>query len=65
MESTESEGGIGFVGALAILFIALKLMGYIAWSWWWVLAPIWIPFAFLGAVLMVMGVLALIFKLAA
>lgn len=65
MESTESRGGIGFVGALAILFIALKLMGYIAWSWWWVLAPIWIPFAFLGAVLMVMGVLALIFKLAA
>lgn len=33
-----------FLPALAILFIALKLMGYIAWSWLWVLSPIWIPF---------------------
>jgi hypothetical protein len=38
-----SGGGIGFLGALTILFIALKLLGYITWSWWWVLAPLWIP----------------------
>jgi hypothetical protein len=38
--------GPGFLGLLAILFIGLKLTGYIAWSWWWVLAPIWIPLAF-------------------
>jgi hypothetical protein len=37
------SGGIGFFGLLAIVFIVLKLTGYIAWSWWWVLAPIWIP----------------------
>jgi hypothetical protein len=37
-----SNGGVGFVGLLTILFIALKLMGYITWSWWWVLSPIWI-----------------------
>lgn len=36
---------IGFCGLLAILFIALKLMGYIAWSWLWVLAPLWIGVA--------------------
>ena len=35
-------GGIGFVGLLTILFIGLKLTGYINWSWWWVLSPIWI-----------------------
>jgi len=29
------------LGALALLFIALKLLGYIDWSWWWVLSPIW------------------------
>ena len=40
-----SGGGIGFLGALAILFIALKLLNQITWSWWWVLAPLWIPFA--------------------
>ena len=41
-----SSGGIGFVGALTILFVALKLTGYIAWSWWWVLSPIWISVLF-------------------
>lgn len=42
--STKS-GGIGFCGLLTILFIALKLTDVITWSWWWVLAPMWIPFA--------------------
>ena len=37
-------GGIGFLGLLAIVFITLKLTGYIAWSWWWVLSPLWAPF---------------------
>lgn len=45
--SSSSSSGIGFCGALAILFIALKLTGVITWSWWWVLAPVWIPWAFL------------------
>ncbi|KKM01740.1 hypothetical protein LCGC14_1791420 [marine sediment metagenome] len=34
--------GIGFSGLLTIiLFIGLKLTGYISWSWWWVLSPLW------------------------
>ena len=40
--NTSSSGGIGFVGILTIVFITLKLTGYIAWSWWWVLSPLWI-----------------------
>ena len=40
--SSNSDGGIGFVGLLTLLFIALKLTGFIDWSWWWVLSPIWI-----------------------
>jgi len=40
---SESSGGIGFFGLLAILFIGLKLTGYVAWSWLWVLSPLWIP----------------------
>ena len=43
--------GIGFFGLLAIVFITLKLTGYIAWSWWWVLSPLWIPFALVITVL--------------
>lgn len=41
--SSSSSGGIGFCGLLAIVFITLKLLHVISWSWWWVLAPIWIP----------------------
>ena len=44
--SNTSSGGIGFVGLLTILFIGLKLTGYIAWSWWWVLSPLWISAIF-------------------
>lgn len=40
--STSSSGGIGFAGLLTIVFIALKLLGKINWSWWWVLSPLWI-----------------------
>ena len=36
------SSGIGFTGLLTILFIALKLLGQITWSWVWVLSPIWI-----------------------
>jgi hypothetical protein len=40
--SSSSSGGIGFVGLLTIVFIVLKLIGYITWSWVWVLSPLWI-----------------------
>lgn len=33
---------IGIVGAMFIAFLVLKLAGVIAWSWWWVTAPLWI-----------------------
>lgn len=46
MKDINVQVGPGFLGLLAILFIGLKLTGYITWSWLWVLAPIWIPFAF-------------------
>jgi hypothetical protein len=32
-----------FPSLLTVLFIGLKLTGLIAWSWWWVLAPLWLP----------------------
>lgn len=30
---------MGFTGFLTIVFIVLKLTGYIAWSWLWVVSP--------------------------
>lgn len=41
MESNTSNN-IGFTGALTLVFITLKLLGVINWSWWWVLSPLWI-----------------------
>lgn len=38
------SGGIGFTGLLTIVFVILKLLGKIDWSWWWVLSPLWISF---------------------
>jgi hypothetical protein len=42
--SNSNSGGIGFAGLLTIVFIVLKLLGKITWSWWWVLSPLWITF---------------------
>ena len=50
-----SSGGIGFAGLLGIVFIVLKLTHVIDWSWWWVLAPLWIPAAIVVLILIVGG----------
>lgn len=59
--NNSSSGGIGFVGLLTIVFIILKLTGYIAWSWWWVLSPIWISAAVIIGILLILGIVALVF----
>lgn len=33
---------IGLPGLLLVVFVTLKLCGVIAWSWWWVMSPLWI-----------------------
>ena len=47
-----------FLGLLTLIFIGLKLAGAIAWSCWWVLAPIWIPFGVCALMLLVVFALA-------
>lgn len=39
MDNDQRSGGIGFVGALQIAFIVLKLCGVVDWPWWLVLMP--------------------------
>lgn len=34
--------GMGFSGALTVVFITLKLTGHIDWPWIWVISPFWI-----------------------
>lgn len=38
-----NTGAMKFCDVLLIVFVVLKLVGVINWSWWWVLAPFWIP----------------------
>jgi len=54
MSNTATKtSGIGFTGLLTILFIALKLTGYVTWSWWWVLSPTWISFSIVFLILFI------------
>lgn len=50
------SGGIGFCGLLTIVFIILKLIKVICWSWLWVLSPLWID-ALLNLIITVIAVI--------
>jgi hypothetical protein len=39
------KSNAGLPTILFVVFLVLKLTGVIAWSWWWVTSPLWIPFA--------------------
>ena len=36
------RANLGLADILTIIFVVLKLIGVIEWSWIWVLSPIWI-----------------------
>ena len=40
---------------LTIIFVTLKLLGKIDWSWWWVLSPLWIGAAVFFVILLIAG----------
>jgi len=42
MNTNSYSGGIGFLGLLQIVFIVLKILGVVNWSWWLVFIPVWI-----------------------
>lgn len=54
---------VGFLGVLTIVFIVLKLTGVIVWSWWWVVAPMWLPIAVIVG-LIALGIVAFLVCLA-
>jgi hypothetical protein len=57
--SSSSSSGIGFCGLLTIVFIVLKLLGKISWSWLWVVSPIWIPVSLVVLIFCIMGIVIL------
>lgn len=50
---TTTYSPVSTASLLLVAFVVLKLTHVIAWSWWWVLAPAWIPFAILIVILIV------------
>ena len=50
MDNKAKQGGLGIVSVLTMVFIVLKLLGVIQWSWIWVLSPIWISAVIVVAV---------------
>lgn len=61
----KQSGGIGFGGLLTVLFVGLKLTDVIDWSWWWVLAPLWIPAALVAVIVLSLFVASAVVKAAA
>jgi hypothetical protein len=57
-KSTANNHGIGFFGLLFLIFLTLKLTGFIAWSWWWISAPLWAPFTIAIVLILIGAVIA-------
>jgi hypothetical protein len=41
MKKETSSNGLGLVTTVFIVFLVLKLTGYVTWGWFWVIAPLW------------------------
>jgi len=63
MKDKKATGGLGIGTILFLIFLTLKLaeVGPVAkWSWWWVISPLWIPFALIGVIVSIVFVIAVI-----
>ncbi len=58
MDNTNA-GGVGILGVLLIIFIVLKLVGVINWSWLLVLVPLWIELGFAAVMLIIIAIVKL------
>jgi hypothetical protein len=48
---------IDFFGLLQIVFIVLKVIGLITWSWWMVFIPLWIELSIILIVLIIHAII--------
>jgi hypothetical protein len=57
--NSSSSNGVGLFGLMFLIFMTLKLTGYITWSWWWVTAPLWGGFVLIIAIILLLILLKL------
>lgn len=60
MATQPTQTSFPILGILGLIFITLKLTGYITWSWWWVLAPFWMPISIVLSIIALVYVIAFI-----
>lgn len=61
--SKANTTSIDFSGGLFLIFLILKLVPGTPvnnWSWWWVTSPLWIPFAIVGLIALIIFIVAII-----
>ena len=57
MANNNSSGGVGFFGLMFLIFMTLKLIGVIDWSWWWVTSPLWVGFFLIVSLIVIIELL--------
>lgn len=63
MQSQPANSSISLCPLLTVAFVVLRLCKVIDWSWWWVLSPMWIPFAIAFVVMGAIGLFAVIVQI--
>jgi len=44
---------LGLSDVFLAIFVTLKLCSVIDWSWWWVMAPLWLPLSVLTIITLI------------
>ena len=53
--TASSGGGMSLMSTLTVIFVVLKLVEVITWSWWWVFSPIWLTVLFVIGMVLLIG----------
>ena len=59
---TSKSSNVSFFGLLTIVFIVLKLLNKIDWSWFWVLSPLFLPVTIIIIGVLIWAVVKGVFK---
>jgi len=57
--NNNSSSGLGLGVILFLIFMTLKLTGYITWSWWYVTLPLWGPLLLALVIVGIVGLVAI------
>lgn len=57
-----TSSGISLCSLLTVAFVVLRLCKVIDWSWWWVLSPLWMPWAIAFVVMGIVGTIVVAVK---